>query len=362
MLNIKKSLSFCVCIIFLFALCSCPGKGELEHSDSEVGFICFGDNLIHEPIYRYGEEKGGNYDFLYAHVRDKIEAYDFAVINQETPLTNGNYSDYPHFATPDNIASAIKNAGFDIAACATNHMLDRGYEGVLSTAAAFDEEDVLHVGINTLPDSERVLFVEKNGIDFAICNYTFSLNGIEPPENKEFCVNTLFDESGVRKELKYARENSEVLIVFVHWGTEYSHDIDEFQKKWTDIFSEEGVDVVVGTHPHVLEPYGLAARGDGSFMLVFYSLGNFISCQIGDEKILGGAASFSFSKTGDKVVLADYGLEAVVTHQEFPEVCAYMLSDYNDILAGKNRGNLTKEGFETLFKNIMEGKTYEKSG
>ena len=362
MTYIRKALSLLVCIISAAALCSCQSGEDFEHSDSEVSFICFGDNLIHEPIYRYAEENGGNYDFLYAHVRDKIEAYDFAVINQETPLTDGNYSDYPRFATPDNIASAIKNAGFDIASCATNHMLDRGYEGVLSTAKAFDKEGILHTGINTLRDSKTVLFIEKNNISFAVCNYTFSLNGIKLPENKEFCVNTLFDESRVRKELKYAKENSEVLIVFVHWGTEYSHDIDELQKKWTDIFSEEGVDIVVGTHPHVLEPYRLEEREDGSPMLVFYSLGNFISCQIGDERILGGAASFSFSREGDKVILSDYGLEAVVTYQEFPEVCAYMLSEYTEALAEKNRCKLTKKGLEELFNNIMEVSVYEKSG
>lgn len=283
-----------------------------KKEDTEVSFIVFGDNLIHEPIYRYGLQNDETFSFLFENVQDMISASDVAVINQETPFVDNSsmYSDYPRFGTPLNVGQAIVNAGFDVVTCGTNHALDKGAEGIRITKNFFDSQGIVCLGIQLEEDIQYKPYeiLVKNGIKFALLNYTYGTNGMKMPEENPNMVHLLEDENQIRDDIRAARSESDFVIVFVHWGTEDSEQVDEFQKKWAQVFLESKVDVAVGTHPHVLQPYEILEDDDGHEMLIYYSIGNYISAQAEESCTKGGMASFTVSLTQSGYQIMEYGL------------------------------------------------------
>ncbi len=280
--------------------------------DTEVSFAVFGDNLLHESIYRYGLYHDPSFGFLFENVKALIADSDISVMNQETPFTDipSDYSGYPRFGTPAGVGQAIADAGFEVVTCATNHALDQGPYGIQVTKDFFDSHDILCLGIQTENETAYRPYeiVRKNGIRFALLNYTYGTNGIKIPEENPNMVHLLDDEEKIRNDIKSAGNKADFIIVFVHWGTENSSDIDEFQKKWTQLFLESKVDVVVGTHPHTLQPCELLKDEAGHEMLVYYSIGNFISAQPENSCVKGGMASFTVSPTSDGYKVTEYGL------------------------------------------------------
>lgn len=279
--------------------------------DTEVSFTVFGDNLIHEPIYRYGLQNEEDFGFLFENVQDIISQSDISVINQETPLIDkpSMYSDYPRFGTPLNVGRAIVNAGFDAVTCGTNHALDKGTEGIRITKDFFESQGVVCLGIQSENEKEYQPYkiLTKNGIRFAFLNYTYGTNGIRIPEENPYMVHLLDDEEQIREDIRKAGQEADFVIVFVHWGTENSEEIDEFQKKWAQVFLESKADAVIGTHPHVLQPCEVMKGDDGHEMLIYYSIGNYISAQAEEVCTRGGMARFTvtFTKSGYKVTEYD---------------------------------------------------------
>lgn len=272
-----------------------------SREETDVSFAVFGDNLIHEPIYRYGLQNGGSFDFLFDGVRGILSRNEICIINQETPFTLDPvmYGDYPRFGTPIQAGEAIVDAGFRVVTCATNHALDRGTEGIRTTKQFFDGHDIVCLGIQTEDEKEEKPYevIQVNGIRFALFNYTYGTNGIRIPEETPHMVHLLKDEEKIRESLARAKAETDFVIVFVHWGTEYEKEPDAFQQKWTQIFLECRVDVTIGTHPHALQPYTFLNGEGGHRMLVYYSLGNFISAQNETSCMKGGAAEFTVSRT-----------------------------------------------------------------
>lgn len=358
------------------------GLKAYELPSSKVTFTAVGDTIAHKQIYTYGAMyENNNYDFLYDNVKEKISEADLSAVVQETPFAedkdiynaieddikstsqesnikeqiNRLYSEYPRFASPQGIASSQEAAGFDIIACATNHMMDQGIEGIDRTYYAYkDDTNVIGILPSDRQESENYIVISKNGITIALFDYTYGINDLGIPSGYSNCINILSDEDKVKKDLETARQEADAVIVFVHWGEEYKSDITDYQKKWTDIFYESGVNVVIGSHPHVLEPYELIQREGGQQMLVYYSLGNFVSGQNEIERILGGMATFTISKTvtqdGMTITLTDYELEPIVTHQEKEGIyTAYFLRDYTDSLASMHRLNPSIAGLWVLY-------------
>lgn len=362
------------------------GLKAYELPSSKVTFTAVGDTIAHKQIYTYGAiYENNNYDFLYDNVKEKISEADLSAVVQETPFAedkdfynavadnisddkkstsqeskikeqiNRLYSEYPKFASPQGIASAQEAAGFDIIACATNHMMDQGIEGIDRTYYAYkDDTNVIGILPSDRQESENYIVISKNGITIALFDYTYGINDLGIPSGYSNCINILSDEDKVKKDLETARQEADAVIVFVHWGEEYKSDITDYQKKWTDIFYESGVNVVIGSHPHVLEPYELIQREGGQQMLVYYSLGNFVSGQNEIERILGGMATFTLDKTvtqdGMTITLTDYELEPIVTHQEKEGIyTAYFLRDYTDSLASMHRLNPSIAGLWVLY-------------
>ena len=362
------------------------GLKAYELPSSKVTFTAVGDTIAHKQIYTYGAMyENNNYDFLYDNVKEKISEADLSAVVQETPFAedkdiynaieddiaddikstsqesnikeqiNRLYSEYPKFSSPQGIASAQEAAGFDIIACATNHMMDQGIEGIDRTYYAYkDDTNVIGILPSDSQESENYIVISKNGITIALFDYTYGINDLGIPSGYSNCINILSDEDKVKKDLETARQEADAVIVFVHWGEEYKSDITDYQKKWTDIFYESGVNVVIGSHPHVLEPYELIQREGGQQMLVYYSLGNFVSGQNEIERILGGMATFTINKTvtqeGMTITLTDYELEPIVTHQEKEGIyTAYFLRDYTDSLASMHRLNPSIAGLWVLY-------------
>ena len=362
------------------------GLKAYELPSSKVTFTAVGDTIAHKQIYTYGAMyENNNYDFLYDNVKEKISEADLSAVVQETPFAedkdfynateddiaddikstsqesnikeqiNRLYSEYPKFSSPQGIASAQEAAGFDIIACATNHMMDQGIEGIDRTYYAYkDDTNVIGILPSDRQESENYIVISKNGITIALFDYTYGINDLGIPSGYSNCINILSDEDKVKKDLETARQEADAVIVFVHWGEEYKSDITDYQKKWTDIFYESGVNVVIGSHPHVLEPYELIQREGGQQMLVYYSLGNFVSGQNEIERILGGMATFTLGKTvtqdGMTITLTDYELEPIVTHQEKEGIyTAYFLRDYTDSLASMHRLNPSIAGLWVLY-------------
>lgn len=358
------------------------GLKAYELPSSKVTFTAVGDTIAHKQIYTYGAMyENNNYDFLYDNVKEKISDADLSAVVQETPFAedkdiynaiaddikstpqesnikeqiNRLYSEYPKFSSPQGIASAQEAAGFDIIACATNHMMDQGIEGIDRTYYAYkDDTNVIGILPSDRQESENYFVISKNGITIALFDYTYGINDLGIPSGYSNCINILSDKDKVKKDLETARQEADAVIVFVHWGEEYKSDITDYQKKWTDIFYESGVNVVIGSHPHVLEPYELIQREGGQQMLVYYSLGNFVSGQNEIERILGGMATFTIKKTvtqdGMTITLTDYELEPIVTHQEKEGIyTAYFLRDYTDSLASMHRLNPSISGLWVLY-------------
>lgn len=294
---------------------------ERQADAQSLSFAAVGDNLIHRQIYEYAlRHFDGCFDDLFADVEAELSRYDVTSINQETIYVDdpAAYSDYPLFGTPLQVGEAVVKAGFDVVSCATNHALDKGTAAIDLTAAFYQENGVLCPGIQAAADGAYRPYeiLEKNGIRCAVFSYTETANGHALPEEAPYVLHTLDDEQQVRADLLAGREAADVMIVYVHWGTEYAETPNESQKRWAKIFADCGADVVIGTHPHVVQPCEWVTGADGHQTLVYYSLGNFISAQTDEACRHGGLAYFTVTKENGRCSVTDYGLKTLVTEED----------------------------------------------
>lgn len=303
------------------ALPAFSNKASNSENISQVTLMAVGDNLIHIEIVESGKQEDGsyNYDHLYDEIKDEIAAADIAIVNQETILGGKalNYSGYPAFNSPTEIGDALVEAGFDVILHATNHTLDKGLGGVNNTFDYWDRNaDIKVLGINkTAKDRDAVPIVEKNGIKIAMLNYTYGLNGYKIPDGMPYLVNML-EKKQMKEDIKKAREEADFVIVFPHWGTEYVYEPTKSQKDLVSFYYELGVDLVIGTHPHVIQPVEWITSDSGHNMLVYYSLGNFLSYQKEAARMLGGIAHLTLTKDDSDTYISDAGIIPIVTHYE----------------------------------------------
>lgn len=310
---------------------------------SSVSLVAVGDNLIHNTLISAGEQEDGSLDYssFYENIKNDISSADIAVINQETILGGSEfeYTGYPVFNSPWEIGTAAIDAGFDIFTCATNHSIDKGYAGIEQECAFFDQHpEVVHVGTNdSEEDYNSIIYYEKNSIRFAILNYTYGTNGIPIPESSPWCVN-MMDKEKITADVNAAKQNADVIIVFPHWGTENSTSVSDYQREYVQLFSDLGVDIVIGTHPHVLQPVEwVENETTGKKMLVYYSLGNFISHQTSLNQLCGGMAEIKIEKKNGEISITSAKLVPVVCWYKSSgdkyEFSVYKLSDYTDSIA-----------------------------
>ena len=285
----------------LFFLVSGPFQSQ------EVSFLFMGDIMGHGPQIRsayQNSEKKYNYDKVFEPLEDIISSVDFAVANLEVTLAGPPYMGYPQFSSPDELAEACKNNGVDVLVTANNHSCDRKNSGVIRTVEVLDSFKILHTGTfkdEKKRDQENLLILSKKGIKVGLLNYTYGTNGI--PFSTPAYVNML-DSSLIKQDVVNARKKKlDKLIVFVHWGYEYRDFPNSYQKKFNTFFNEIGVDVVIGSHPHVLQPMIYNIENNKEFLTVF-SLGNFVSNQRESRKDGGAMFRLSFEKKGGKVYIS----------------------------------------------------------
>lgn len=303
-------------------------EAPTEPEEEYITILAVGDNLYHKSLSQSGIQEDGSYDYtpVYRAMRNEISRADIAVINQETPMAGDAYGiqTYPKFNVPQQISNAMVWAGFDVVSFATNHMLDMGRQGLIDTAQYWKDKhpDVLVTGI-ALSQEERdaVPYVECKGKKIAFLNYTYGVNsgnlGRQP-----YLLN-FFDEATVRADIARAKEVCDYVIVLPHWGVEGRMEPTEEQYNMALILADAGADVVIGTHPHVVQKVQWMTGASGHQTLVFYSLGNFISLQDTAAKMLGGVAKLRLRidpETG-ALTLDDYRMDYVVTHFTYdPEI------------------------------------------
>lgn len=337
--------------------------------ENQVTLLAVGDNLVHEQVIQSGSKEDGsyNYDHLFLQLKDEFTNSDISIINQETILGGDlfPYSGYPVFNSPLEIGDAIAKAGFDVVLHATNHTMDRGEKAVFRTLEFWESyPDIVPIGINkTKEDRESIPIVTKNGIRIAMLNYTYGLNGYTLPKDKPYLVNMLTDKEQLKEDIKKAKELADFVIVFPHWGTEYVYEPDINQIYWTTLFAELEVDLVIGTHPHVVEPIEWITSKSGHKMLVYYSLGNYISYQKEAPRMLGGMAKIILSKEEGKVIIKDASITPIVTHYEKEPKFSYgvyKLSDYtleqslrHGVIDLQKNSDFTLDGTRALAYNIL---------
>ncbi|NLL93039.1 MAG: CapA family protein [Clostridiales bacterium] len=319
---------------------------EPPFEPTTVDIMMIGDMLMHMGVQNSGLMSDGtyNYDHLFTHIVDDVQSADISIVNQEVMIggIELGLSGYPCFNCANEVGDGLVKAGFNTILHATNHTLDKGAIGVDNCINYWETNhpDITYLGINkTAEDKENIYIYEKDGIKIAILNYTYGTNGIALPTDRPYIVN-LLDEDTVVSDLAKAQELADFIIVCPHWGTEYTLIETEEQHYWAQLFSDNGADLILGAHPHVVEPVSWLTADDGSKTLCYYSLGNYISTQQKGYSMLGAMAKVTL--TNDKegnVTIKDYAVEPLVTHTLWGsgQMTTYKLSEYTSDLAYQNR-------------------------
>lgn len=270
--------------------------------ESEVSLIMVGDCLIHGAIYDDAKTSSGNYDFrkMFTNIKPIIEKYDLAFYNQESILGGKELglSSYPRFNSPKEVGESLTEIGFNLVSLANNHTLDSGTKAIYSSLEFWkNKEDVIAAG-SYASEEERLTpkIMEKNGISYALLAYTTTTNGLIRPKNEPYLL-TIFDKEEVKKDVENLRDKVDILLVSMHWGEEYTHEPTKEQKEIAYFLASLGVDIVIGHHPHVVQPVEFIDN-----TMVIYSLGNFISSQYGVDKLTGVMVSVKIKKLSvDKI-------------------------------------------------------------
>lgn len=348
-----------------------PETTATTNNVTTASVIAVGDNLYHQSLIDAGASEDGNwnYDKIYTHITDAIKDADIRMIDQETVFTtdHDSVSSYPSFATPTEVGDAIVKAGFNVVESANNHIDDFG-EGFLTDTLNFWKTkypDVTLLGIHdSQEDADTVKIREVNGIKIAFLDYTYGTN-VGGIEGKDYMIDMIRKEK-ITTMIQKAKQQADCIIFVAHWGTEDETMPNEYEKQWAAYLMEQGVNVIIGGHPHVLQPYGRISDGKGNETVVFYSLGNFVSTQQKLEELLGGMAKFTIQKTVENgktsIQILTPTVEPLVMHynSDAGEFGPYMLSDYTEELASQNGvqkyigdGVFTLDNLKKKFNEIM---------
>ncbi len=267
----------------------------------EASVFMVGDALIHSNVYKDAENDDGSYDFkpMLEYIKPISIKYDLKYYNQETILGGAElgYSNYPRFNSPSEVGDAFLDAGFNLVSLATNHTMDKGETGVINSVNYWkSKENVVYSGQWTSREEREESHVYNiNGISYAFFSYTTWTNGLETPAGKEY-LNNVYSPEKAAADIGKVKDLADVIIVAMHWGTEYSLGVSSQQTEIANYLSSLGVNLIIGAHPHVVEP--VEYINDGK-TFVIYSLGNFISDQVGIERLTGLMMEVNIKKVVD---------------------------------------------------------------
>ncbi|MBR5874976.1 MAG: CapA family protein [Oscillospiraceae bacterium] len=359
----KYIKSFLSCILACTVMCSmtaCKSNSEPVNVDvtpspsptarpaDVVSFVAAGDNLIHGVIFMQAANRsidgGYDFDYVYENTEDYFDKFDVRFINQET-LVNDAYapSHYPQFSTPIEMGEKVLDMGFDVIGTSNNHSYDKGVKGIKSSLEYWNNKDVVNVGFYTGDDSKDIKYLTVNNIKMAFLAYTYGTNGISIYDDTSPYIINCDDFDTIDRQVAIAKENSDIVIVSCHWGWEDTNNVNDYQKYVADHLNKIGVDVIIGTHPHVIQTVEWRTNENDNKTLICYSLGNFVSAQSRANNMLGGLFQFNIVKSYD-----ENGTEAIsvvspyfvptITHYDYnySNVRNYLLWDYTPELAAKH--------------------------
>lgn len=313
--------------------------------------VAVGDNLMHRSCTLSAKNADGTYDFTkhFANMADIFKAADLAVISQDTVLggieLGATSTDTGIFNTAVELADGMADAGINVVLAANNHIMDEGSAGLNTMMSYFSTKypNITLLGVNNSREAkDEPVYVETNNIKIAMINYSYGSNQTADLDASPYLLNQ-YDEDWLSDILKQAREEADFIIAFPFWGEQDSMDYTQEQERQAQFLADNGVDLIIGSYPHVVEPVKWITAENGDRTLVYYSLGNFQSIQNTVENMLGGQANVTISKEEDGTHISDYSLDFVVTHYEQREsseyydiVTTYPLADYTSDLAARH--------------------------
>lgn len=310
--------------IGLFLTVSAIGQAKKDSVNEELSLLFIGDIMGHGPQITSAKQSDGTYDYhdCFKYIDDVIADADYTIGNLEVTLAGPPYKGYPQFSSPDALAVACRDAGMDILVTSNNHTCDRGGDGICRTVNMLDSLNIMHTG-SFLNEEDRKcdhpLIIEKDCFRIAILNYTYGTNGLPYPEPT---IVNMLDKDLIKADMEKAKSmNVDKIIVVTHWGSEYQLQPVQYQIDFGKYIFEQGADVIIGSHPHVLEKmvWEKAENNNGKEELIVYSLGNFVSNQ--RKRYTDGGAMFkmTFAKEGDNCFIKDAGYILTWVHTPLVE-------------------------------------------
>ena len=334
------------------------------NKDSHVNLtlIAVGDNLIHGPIYRQANERSNNSGFDFRPAYQQIASYlaeaDLALMNQETPLggTELGLSSYPQFNSPQELGEQMIELGFNMFSHANNHVLDAGQRGFNNTIAFWRrqsaEKPVIMAGIAADREDDQLQILQVKDLKIALLAYTYGTNGLRLPKSSSGIIKYL-DDDLICQELDKAIAEANIVIVSVHWGQEYQSNANNEQKRLAQLMADNGADIIIGSHPHVLQGVEMLSTPDGRQVPVFYSLGNFISAQNRPDTMLGGMAKVQmvYDKATGKLSMTELGIIPLVTDYtaSYKNITIYPLNSYTEAQANRHGVRASNSSFSLAY-------------
>ncbi len=321
-----------------------------------LSFIGMGDNIIYGSTFRQSDTGGGKYDFKpkYKGVASMIADADIAFVNQETPMCGEKYGyyTYPQFNTPQDMGRDLVTLGFDVITFANNHMADMGYNGRKCLSDMMDFTDTLDafvVGLyRNFEDFENIRVYEREGVRIAFLAYTYGTNLYKKqtePEKLDGVYIPVFDEETIERQVKAAREISDLIIVSIHWGEEGSFKPTEEQERYAHLMADLGVDVILGHHPHVVQKIEWIGGQNGHKTLCYYSLGNGLNAQDELKNMVGITASFDILKDNHGAWVENASCIPTFSVQtpRYKNQRLILLSDLTDSICEQHHCNVTDQ-------------------
>ena len=340
-----------------------------KSSSEDISICMVGDLLIHLPILDYAKTEGYNFDFIFENMEKYIKEYDIKIINEEVLIAGTNFSikGYPKFNSPLELADSVAKAGFNVILKSTNHVNDLGEEARLFDLNNWKKFPNIKVtgSYQNEEEAQKITYFEIKGIKIALLNYCYGSNILL---RNSYTINKINYDKIKNDINKSKSEGADIIIVMPHWGKEYSLKTNKYQNKWSKIFFELGVDIVIGTHPHVIQPVEIIEDKDKNRkMYIFYSLGNFINSTSSRKKnvfwrFLGGMAHIIIGKVNNKPVIKNIKFIPLITHinPENKKVTTFKVKDYSENMAKNNYVGIeydktfTYNNMIDVFKNTID--------
>ena len=342
------------------------GVGTNNDDETRLSFVAAGDNIIHEAVFLDAkavasrENRNSTYwfDGMYSNFENLFKTADISFINQETMIAGDDFPilGYPSFNSPAEIGETLERLGVDVVNIGTNHSFDLGGKGLVNCIDFFKNTSITAIGAYTdREDYNNIRVIEKDGVKIAFLSYTFGSNN-PAGAGWESVVLPIINESEMKRQAALAKELADFVFVSMHWGVENSFTVSSAQKEAAQVLVDAGVDVIIGTHPHVIQEMKFKDRPDGGRTLIIYSLGNFLSTQHPASNLLGGLVTLDIVKDESGCYIENPKFIPTMTHYSLDRdgLCLYRLEDYSEALYQTNGTSIRQESAGWSYNRLVK--------